>query len=261
MKIRSRISFTALMLALLVIISATISSCSSTTTPGTTTPVVFNDSDISGGIFKPASKPAGKTYSQWSVAWWQWAMSMPATNNGSIYNPLLDSIKGGTQANLGNQGSSIFFLGGLVRKPAIKNVTRTVTIPHGDAIFFPLAATIEDQYTVGASRADTMQAHLVNFIGYHVGDLNIKLDNVPILTITNRNLFRFTSGGSFSYTLPDNNLYQYRGVGAIAGTVNPAYADGYYVMLGPLKAGSHVLTFNGSIDNNTQIVTYNITSN
>jgi hypothetical protein len=44
------------------------------------------------------------------------------------------------------------------------------------------------------------------------------------------------------FTLPDNNL-----VGVPAGTYDPNVADGYWLMLAPLKPGQHTLSFSAQI--------------
>lgn len=256
MKTRSNISATII---LVVFIYSGLSSCSSSTTPLTQTPTVYNDSDIAGGIFKPNSKPGGKTLAEWSVAWWQWAYSIPATNPpGTIYHPLLEIDSAAPHADLGNQGSSMFFLGGLITKTASYNIIRKVTIPHTYAIFFPVAALLEDPIATGTSRVDTMQSRLQTFIGY-AGERNVKIDGNAVLAPASTNQYREHSA-TFSYNLPANNLYQYFGAAAPAGTITPAMADGWYIMLAPLAVGKHTLYFNSNINGGIQQMTYEITS-
>jgi hypothetical protein len=42
-------------------------------------PVTAVDSNIS--VFPPGSKPYGLTYGQWSIKWFQWALSIPNDKN------------------------------------------------------------------------------------------------------------------------------------------------------------------------------------
>src|SRR6266566_813262 len=50
------------------------------------------------------SSPYGKSYGQWAVAWWQWGLGVPVTNN-----PVLDTT--GEFAGIG-QSRPVWFLGG-----------------------------------------------------------------------------------------------------------------------------------------------------
>jgi len=47
--------------------------------------------------------------------------------------------------------------------------------------------------------------------------------------------------------LPDNNVLQYFGLDAPAGSTSLSVADGYFVMLAPLSAGHHTIHFAGVI--------------
>lgn len=260
MKIISKLSLITLIIGLLIVVISTgLTSCSSSSDTGGST-AVFDTADISNGVFKHSATISGKKYAEWSVAWWQWVMGVPSINNNQIYNPLLDTT--GAQSGLGHQGSSIFFLAGIVNKPdAKKNVIRTVTIPHTYAIFFPLAAMLQDPFIAGTSNTDTMKARLNRFIGIEAGDANVKLDGAGLITLTNRNLYRTSNATAFSYSVPTDNLYTYMSIGVAAGAVTPAFADGYYIMLAPLAVGSHDLTFNAVIRGVVKSVTYKITSN
>ncbi|MDP4235079.1 MAG: hypothetical protein Q8919_01365 [Bacteroidota bacterium] len=246
-----------LSIAVLLLIAITTSSCSNSTSTGTATPG-YNDSDIVEHVFKHTATVYGKTYTQWSTQWWQWVMSVPATTaTGAINNPMVDT--NGAQASIGQQGS-VFFLGGKFTNATVSSVTRSVTIPATEPIFFPIAALLQDQIITGNTNTTTMQANLVAFIG-SLGGIAVSLDNVLIFP-TNKSGSTHNPSGQFSYTLPDKNIYQYLGLTANAQTVSPAFADGYYVMLGPLTAGSHVLKFsyNFASSQRSQQVTYNITS-
>ena len=74
-------------------------------------------------IFPIQSHAYGKTYSQWSAAWWQWAFSIAAPNN-----PILDQT--GQNAAV-NQAGNVWFLAGNTGGTS----ERAVTIPSGKALF------------------------------------------------------------------------------------------------------------------------------
>ena len=228
-----------------------VSGCTNST-GGTTTPATV-DSNVVNGIYKYSSSPFGKTYAEWSVAWWQWAYNMPATTSaGLIYHPLLDTA--GTFSADGQTGS-VFFIGGKITNSRVAAVTRAATIPHSLAIIFPVIAMMKDQYSVLVSApADT----LLRFIG-NVGARAVSLDGIAIYPTATAN--SHLPSAQFTYSLPANSIYAYLGISCSPGTVS-ASADGFYVMLGALTIGSHKLVItNSTSDGRSQVITYNITSN
>ena len=78
------------------------------------------------GILPPQSHAYGKTYAEWSVKWWQWVFSLPATNS-----PILDT--GDCSAG---QSGPVWFLASTF---GCTTTTRSCTIPAGVALFFPIA--------------------------------------------------------------------------------------------------------------------------
>ncbi|MCX7108856.1 MAG: hypothetical protein NTX45_01765 [Proteobacteria bacterium] len=82
----------------------------------------------SGPSVLPATAHAyGKDYAGWSAAWLKWALSIPAATN-----PILDTT--GDYANIGQSGK-VWFLAGTTTSGITK---RTITIPAGTALFFPI---------------------------------------------------------------------------------------------------------------------------
>jgi len=66
--------------------------------------------------------------------------------------------------------------------------------------------------------------------------------------------------------LPDNNVLQFFGVNAPAGTVSASVSDGVHLMLAPLSRGDHTLHFHGALDLSSiggptfvQDITYHLT--
>jgi len=78
------------------------------------------------GILPPQSHPQGKTYGEWAVAWWQWALSIPEAQS-----PVADAT--GEFAGVGQSGP-VWFLAGTFGNSA----ERTVTVPAGKSIFMPV---------------------------------------------------------------------------------------------------------------------------
>src|SRR5215831_3843970 len=82
-------------------------------------------------VINPDSVAYGRTYSQWSAAWWQWAFSIPVA-----HHPLFDR----GNCSIGQSGP-VWFLGGQfcqnnqVCNPA---PVRSCTIPTGKALYCPV---------------------------------------------------------------------------------------------------------------------------
>src|SRR5207302_9915007 len=68
----------------------------------------------------------GRSYGQWAIAYWQWALGIPAA-----YSPLLDDT--GEFASVGQSGP-VWFLGGSFGD----SKERSLSIPAGKAIFMPV---------------------------------------------------------------------------------------------------------------------------
>src|SRR5438034_7507958 len=75
-------------------------------------------------IVRPSEKYAGKSYGQWSAAWWQWAADISEPNS-----PVTDS----TGANCAvNQRGPVWFLAGNTGG----TTSRTCTVPADKGILF-----------------------------------------------------------------------------------------------------------------------------
>ena len=79
-------------------------------------------------FFTPRDTPYGLTYGQWTVKWWQWALSIPKKNN-----PLLDDI--GCFADVGQNGP-VWFIAGTLGENKLPR--RACTIPSSKAVLFPV---------------------------------------------------------------------------------------------------------------------------
>src|SRR5215813_2847791 len=88
--------------------------------------------DANDRVYPPNAKPFGMTYGEWSGAWWQWALSIPA----KAYPPMdPDGAQCGTL-----QRGQVWFLAGT----GAGSVTRTCTIPSGRAILIPIINYLND---------------------------------------------------------------------------------------------------------------------
>ena len=204
--------------------------------------------------FSPHSTPYGRTYGEWSAKWWQFVLSIPAADS-----PLLLDDK-----NTINQRGPVWFLTGKFCLNAscatFLPVTRSVTIPEGKAVFFPVANSewdnlgVSPPLTVAEERAAAQASQ--DAVTTMNADLDGQaIDNLDPLTSP----FRVLSP-VFDYSIPDNNLYQALGYPFGAQTIKDAVGDGVYVMLRPMSPGLHVLHFAAAFNFNFAFdVTYYIT--
>ncbi len=186
-----------------------------------------------GLTFPPNSNPYGKSYGDWSIAWWQWALSIPTAEN-----PLFDET--GALCDQAQSGP-VWYLAGIFNVSGTAH--RSCSVPKGRAIFFPLLNVEWDNICPPDYLTFEQERDLAASITDLITDLICEIDGVAV-----PNPFRFrTQAGPFSLTIPDGNIYQAFGCEALPGTYAPVAGDGYYVMLQPLPKGHHTIHFGGTI--------------
>ena len=218
------------------------------------------DKNPNPGVLPPNSHPFGKTYGEWNAGWWQWFFSVPASKNpGLATNGTLDCSVG--------QSGNVWFLAGPFLTSG--SFTRSCTVPVGKALFIPLINSWADNVcnngippNLPPQTVEQLRDIAKNFV-IPPANLHTSIDGH---SLTNLESYRAISP-VFSYTLPpspDNVIDAAFGV-SLPGpcwpslTVTPAVADGFYIMLTPLTAGSHSINFGGSGPGITLDVTYNLT--
>ena len=181
----------------------------------------FSESAAAKLSYSPESAPFNTKFKEWSAQWWQFMLSFPVA-----VNPLLDE-----KCVVGQRGSVWFLSGGDGFE-----TSHTCTIPAGKSLFFPLLslATIGDPYI----SADELRADIAPCLDT-VTAVSVEVDDNSIIRFNKINKFRVKSE-VFDVTLPEENLFSL--VGDVPpGTYSPAVADGFYVMLKPLKVGDHTV--------------------
>ncbi|HEU5016020.1 MAG TPA: hypothetical protein VFT66_26080 [Roseiflexaceae bacterium] len=204
-------------------------------------------------VLPPDSHAFGKTYGEWSAAWWQWAYSIPVNNN-----PLFDE----TGKNCGvDQSGKVWFLGGTyTTSPDAGGVTRAnrlCTIPSGTALFFPILNAECDNFWPPID-PPLQVPELRTLCEGQINSVSNLLADVDGVSLNNLNNYRVISP-VFDVTLPDNNIPQFFGFDAPAGKYSPLVGDGYYLMLAPLSVGKHTIHFHGEAGNFVLDITYHIT--
>lgn len=200
-------------------------------------------------------------------------------------SPLFDQI--GTSAYNGQPYSDLLFLGGTFIVNTAQNgdivgqVTRSITIRRGTALFFPLLNGEWDNTGVTPHLGGTKPSSGALSVPELQAIVAIGQDNVTGLYAnlkTTDATFQHATGAvsldhprlkspPFHFVLPrTDNLYQFFGIN-VSGTVAPAAADGFFSFIpDTLVAGYYKLEFGGmQLNSNglgntfTEAITYLIT--
>lgn len=211
-------------------------------------PMIAQADSINPGVLDVDSKHYGKTYGEWSAAWWQWAFSIPTSKN-----PLVDSD--GSNAANGQQGPVWFLAGklcvtggepcGTITDPATAN--RVVDVPAGKALFFPILNAEWDNLGADEPLNETELRDIVKAQMDMGENMVAEVDGVPIngLDSVLTTQYRVTSP-VFNYHIPEDNTYSLFGYNYPKQTIKGAVADGVFLMLAPLPKGTHTIHFKGN---------------
>ncbi len=203
----------------------------------------------------PSSSLAyGRTYSEWSAAWQQWALSIPVVNH-----PLFDN----GDCSVGQSGP-VWFLGGkfcALNNPncGTTHVVRSCSVPAGKALYIPVLNaewSVLEMNDPKFQLADLRSLAASNIEG--ATNLSFDIDGAKIPRL--KKDLRIQSP-AFVFTLPDDNLFNAVGEGPYpGGAYFPGVDDGVYVMLSPLPVGPHRIHFHGFMPafNFTLDITYNL---
>lgn len=184
-------------------------------------------------IYAPHSTVRGQTLAKWTEDWWRWDLKYEIADS-----PSTDQT--GDQAWRGNTGK-VFFLTGVLDNeddtPLIADVERTVQIPTGMPVFFPVAnvewSSVEFPGATDAELKAAVEASMQD-----TANIYATLDGVAVDDLTS---YREASD-LFLFDLPADHILQpWVGPGPYSDV--RAYSDGYWLMLQPLKQGTHTITF------------------
>jgi hypothetical protein len=205
-------------------------------------------------IVDPDESVAGHTQLFWAQTWWQWVLSIPDTAPQAP-NPNNDPT--GASAAIGNTGP-VFFLAGVGGSGGPGgSASRTITVPYGKPVFFPVA-NVFFAAVGGSGNFDPTPCPKPLTLSCALGlirdpiskatNMMVQIDNKILNTMTHPNIkmFRHTSTSFFTVTLPPSNVFGLPP--SMYFPNNPVWVqDGYYVMLNNLSLGTHHLHFHGEI--------------
>ena len=176
-------------------------------------------------VLDPGIKHFGKSYNQLTGDWYNWQVQFPFPTNPVVEDGAVDCTRG--------QTGQIWFLAGNFGGTS----NRECAIPKGKALFFPIINTLwwfpEDGPNVDVLRA------IANPIINATTTLEVIIDGVAI-----KDPFAYRAqsqpGG---FALNFGPLLADFGYGPTPDPRDPAVADGYWILLAPLRAGPHVIQF------------------
>ena len=199
-------------------------------------------------VIPPQAHFKGKTYAEWSAAWWQWLIPIPSDASQYPFN-----AQYGPECGNGANAGDVWFLVGFFAPPGNPTV-RTCQIPVGKALFIPIynteCSTVEDvPFHLDVNDPTRCVDSFFNGEFQKIKNLQLTIDDQPIMLdwddyLITSEIFGFTLPNPLANPPIDNNNL---GVLSNACTTNPdgcrAKSKGYWIMLPPLSKGDHTISF------------------
>jgi hypothetical protein len=201
------------------------------------------------GPLPPHSHAFGRSYAELGAAWLEWALAAPSSTN-----PILDMD--GSYAAMGQSGK-VWFLAGTTGG----NATRSVTVPRGTALFFPIINSfwVNTPELGDPAWSPEQEAFARSILAM---DMDTAQDLVLVIDgksypVTPEYRVPSTVGNC---VLPADNLFVYFGFAVLPGP-HECVADGYWALLPPLSVGKHTIRFAGGLASSgfELDVTFNVT--
>jgi hypothetical protein len=167
-------------------------------------------------VLPPNSMPYGKTYSEWSVLWWQWFLPLTAAQFNAC--------------TIGHSDNVAFLLAG--------PPTCGGTVLPGTSLFFPIANVECSNLEPPPFHGDTARERNNCALGLFqslTGTLTLEIDGKAL-----QNLASYTTvSPDFAFTVGSDNVF---GINCPSGSCpGRSTGYGYYLMLAPLQPGMHTI--------------------
>lgn len=170
-------------------------------------------------------QPFGKTWQEWTTQWWKWFFSIPKENH-----PAFDHTGEGWAVN--QEDPNVVFIAGTTGG----KVERTVTIPAGKAVLFPVI-NFATSYSENPSLRNEIE--MIAHAKSNIDDIVKKEASIDGNSLIISEKYRVQSP-PFNFTFPTNNIY-----GVQDGSTRGA-GDGYWIFFKPLSQGKHNIRTSGS---------------
>jgi hypothetical protein len=186
---------------------------------------VYARSNSNSGVLPPSSVVHGFTYGQWLAQWWQYALTLPATEN---------PLSGATgekcvYKRVGNVG--------LVLANSTLGMPIQCKVPAGMMLYLEVlgaeCSNLEAPPFYGSNEAE-LRLCAQSFIPQN---LQATIDGVEVGNIGK---YIFTTP-LYQFTLPEDNI-----LGVPADALGQSIGSGSYLLLAPLSPGQHTIFVRGS---------------
>ena len=182
-----------------------------------------NSADQTVQVYAPHTHGIGEA----TADWWQWALAFSNDNP----NPFTDPT--GALAGL-NQSGHVFLMPGV---SGFSSATRTIQVPAGEPILVPLVVT-ELSTLEGAGNTPTQVRSADKSFADLIDSLHASIDGVAVPDLFSHREVSPT----FHFVAAPNNP-----IGDPSGNSGIAEADGYWLMLAPMSAGTHIINAGGGV--------------
>ncbi|MBL8292214.1 MAG: hypothetical protein JNN08_10280 [Bryobacterales bacterium] len=179
------------------------------------------------GVIPPSP---GSDYGGLSAKWWKWALETPAP-----INPLTDETGANCAAE---QSGPVFFLAGYFNVTTTP-IQRVCSVPAGKRLFFPVA----NAFWSAEGTFEEMQQKAIGAVK-DMQEMRVVIDGSPVKNIEQY----YALSPDFTLNLPDDNIF-----GAPGGAYEPSAAAGYYLLLTPLRPGTHNVEIYARFQNGDEI--------
>ena len=183
----------------------------------------------------PKDGVGGMSQEDWSKAWWQWAASFDGPDS-----PVADRT--GVNCHL-KQSGAVWFLAGTY---GTQRTIRTCKIPRDKFLFFPII-----NYVVAPGSGETCEHCCPTYKATAKS-----ITESPSMLLVELDGNRLESVGQ--YRQETAQCFDLGAMARPAYRIFPSAANGYYIMLKPLRPGKHVLNFGGVLPEMSQAVTYTL---
>jgi hypothetical protein len=192
----------------------------------------YNEKNKAPQIF-----PANKV-SELGDRWWQWISGIDST----VVNPFTNTGQAGCDVGLQDNNRLLFLVGSSRDSVTGAFPEHECGIPQGTAILFPIVNvvcdTLEDPPFFGANERD--QRICANNLADTAFNLTVNIDGYEVKKLEQ---YRIDSpAGGFNLTAVENNPV------VIPPGNGTGVADGFWILLKPLKPGEHTITFSGALN-------------
>lgn len=178
-----------------------------------------------------------KAQERLSVQWWQWAMSAPEEAD-----PLRDMT--GANCSTGQAGTIWFLAGGF----GSSKIHRTCVVPQGRSLFFPVINMVYYPTEDAAAFTCDEARNAARLRNDEAMDLFVELDGIQVEDVKSHRVATEKCFNVFAKIPESKRPYD----------AYPSASDGYWMLLGPLSKGKHVLRFGGRYNESSSAYGQNI---